>query len=77
MPSQNQSTKNTKVESCAEETEEDDSGAYAVFTEQGSSASQLTAAKEMEVFATLPGVGGTISLHPGEDGGRSKFAKKI
>ena len=33
---------------------EDDSGAYAVFTEQGSSASQMTAAKIMDVIAGLP-----------------------
>ena len=33
----------------------DDSGAYAVFTEQGSSASQMTAAKQMDVIARLPG----------------------
>ena len=33
----------------------DDSGAYAVFTEQGSSASQMTAAKIMDVVARLPG----------------------
>ena len=32
----------------------DDSGAYAVFTEQGSSASQMTAAKEMDVIARVP-----------------------
>ena len=32
----------------------DDSGAYAVFTEQGSSASQMTAAAVMEVMARLP-----------------------
>ena len=32
----------------------DDSGAYAVFTEQGSSASQTTAAKVMDVVARLP-----------------------
>ena len=32
----------------------DDSGAYAVFTEQGSSASQMTAAKVMDVVARLP-----------------------
>ena len=31
----------------------DDSGAYAVFTEQGSSASQMTAAKVMDVVARL------------------------
>ena len=32
----------------------DDSGAYAVFTEQGSSASQMTAAKVMDVIARQP-----------------------
>ena len=32
----------------------DDSGAYEVFTEQGSSASQMTAAKVMDVVARLP-----------------------
>ena len=32
----------------------DDSGAYAVFTEQGSSASQMTTAKNMEIISTLP-----------------------
>ena len=32
----------------------DDFGAYAVFTEQGSSASQMTAAKEMDVIVRLP-----------------------
>ena len=32
----------------------DDSGAYEVFTEQGSSASQMTAAKVMDVIARLP-----------------------
>ena len=36
----------------------DDSGAYAVFTEQGSSASQMTAAKVMDVIARLPGCDG-------------------
>ena len=32
----------------------DDSGAYAVFTRHGSSASQMTAAKVMDVNARLP-----------------------
>ena len=36
----------------------DDSGSYAVFTEQGSSASQMTAAKIMEIISTLPGFDG-------------------
>ena len=38
----------------------DDSGAYAVFTEQGSSASQMTAAKIMDVIARLPGCDGQV-----------------
>ena len=33
----------------------DDSGSYAVFTEQGSSASQVTAAKVMDIISRLPG----------------------
>ena len=45
----------------------DDSGSYAVFTEQGSSASQITAAKVMNVIARLPDSGGqgadAVSLH--------------
>ena len=36
----------------------DDSGAYTVFTEQGSSASQMTGAKVMDVIARLPDCGG-------------------
>ena len=36
----------------------DDSGSYAVFTGQGSSASQMTAAKIMDVMARLPGCSG-------------------
>ena len=36
----------------------DDSGSYAVFTEQGSSASQLTAAKVVDIFSRLPGCAG-------------------
>ena len=32
-----------------------DSGSYAVFTEQGSSASQMTAAKVMDIISGLPG----------------------
>ena len=36
----------------------DDSGSYAVFTEQGSSASQTTAAKVMDVMSRLPGCAG-------------------
>ena len=36
----------------------DDSGSYAVFTEQGSSASQMTAAKVMDFISRLPGCAG-------------------
>ena len=36
----------------------DDSGSHAVFIEQGSSASQMTAAKVMDVTARLPGCAG-------------------
>ena len=36
----------------------DDSGACAVFTEEGSSASQMTAAKVMDVIARLPDCAG-------------------
>ena len=36
----------------------DNSGSYAVFTEQGSSASQMTAAKVMDFVSRLPGCAG-------------------
>ena len=36
----------------------DESGAYAVLTDQGSSASQMTAAKVMECISRLPGCDG-------------------
>ena len=36
----------------------DDSGSYAVFAEQGSSASQMTAAKIMDIISRLPGCDG-------------------
>ena len=37
---------------------QDDSGSYAVFTEQGSSASQMTAAKIMDIISRLSGCDG-------------------
>ena len=37
---------------------DDDSGSHAVFTEQGSSASQMAAAKVMNVSARLPDCAG-------------------
>ena len=36
----------------------DASGSYAVFTEQGSSASQMTAAKVLDIISRLPGCAG-------------------
>ena len=45
----------------------DDSGSYAVLTEQGSSASQMTAAKVMDIISRLPGFAGqaadAVSAH--------------
>ena len=40
------------------DTVKDDSGSYAVFTEQGSSASQMTAAKAMDITSRIPGSAG-------------------
>ena len=40
------------------DTVKDDSRSYAVFTEQGSSASQMTAAKVMDIISRLPGCAG-------------------
>ena len=40
----------------------DDSGSYAVFTEQGSSASQRTAAKVMDIISRLPGCSGQTAV---------------
>ena len=39
----------------------DDSGSFAVFTEQGSSASHMTAAKVLDVKSRLPGGAGQAS----------------
>ena len=56
------------------DTVKDDSGAYAVFTEQGSSASQMTAAKVMDVIATCAGqaVDAVLAYTQVKNGGRSK-----
>ena len=56
----------------------DDSGAYAVFTEQGLSASQMTAAKVMDIISRLSGctgqaAGHSICLYPGQNGRCSKI----
>ena len=62
---------------------EDDSGSYAVFTEQGSSASQMTAAKVMDIISRLPGCDGqaadTVSAYTQvkmEDAPKIFFFKK-
>ena len=39
----------------------DDSGAFAVFIEQDSSASQMTAAKVMDIISRLPGRAGQVA----------------
>ena len=61
------------------DTVKDDSGSLAVFTVQGSSASQMTTAKLMDVTARLPGCAGqaadavTSPLHPSEHEKRCKI----
>ena len=49
----------------------DDSGSYAALTGQGSSVSQMTAAKVIDFIARLPGRTGSgcsIGLHPSQNG---------
>ena len=59
MPNRRHITKNTKVGFVLRGgIATDDSGAYAVFIEQGSSASQMTAAKIMDVISRLLGCDG-------------------
>ena len=59
----------------------DDSGSYAVSSEQGSSASQMTASNAMDVNARLPGCAGQAAdavaayVHPSKNGGRSKIVQ--
>ena len=60
----------------------DDSGSYAVFTEQGSSASQMTAAKIMDIISRLPGCDGqaadAVSAYTQvKNGRRSQFFLKF
>ena len=58
----------------------DDSGSYAAFTEQGSSASQMTAAKVMDIISRLPGCAGqaadAMSAFPGQNGRCTITGKK-
>ena len=55
----------------------DDSGSYAVFTEQGSSASQMTAAKVMDIISRLPVCAGqaadAVSAYPSSNGRYSQI----
>ena len=44
----------------------DDSGSYAVFTEQGSSASQMKAAKVLDIISMLPGCSGQAADGQGD-----------
>ena len=56
----------------------DDSGFFAVFTEQGASALQMTDAKVQDVVARRPGCAGqasSISLHPSQSGRFSNIAE--
>ena len=46
----------------------DDSGSYAVFTEHVSSASQMTAAKIMDIISRLPGCRRSIGVYPSKNG---------
>ena len=58
----------------------DDSGSYAVFTEQGSSSSQMTAAKVVDVIARRPGCAGqaadAVSAYTGINERRSEIAEQ-
>ena len=47
----------------------DDTGLYAVFTEQESSASQITAAKV--IISRPPVCAGQAAVHPGQNGRRT------
>ena len=74
--------KNTKDELYSEVTvwKTDDSGSDAVFTEQSSSASQMTAAKVMDVMTRPPGcavqAAHAVSAHvPSQNGRRSSIAE--
>ena len=55
----------------------DDSGAKAVFSEQDSSASQMTAAKVMDVIARLPGCDGQADAESAETHGKLEDAPRL
>ena len=54
----------------------DDSGSFAVFTEQGSSLTQMTAAKIMDIISRLPGCAGQAA-DPGKNGRCSQIIEKF
>ena len=54
-------SRSTKARRTAWWCSEDDSGSYALFIEQGSSASHMTAAKVLDVISRLPGCAGKAS----------------
>ena len=58
MPKWRQSTKKQVRVVLRGDIVKDDSGSYAVKTEQGSSASQMTAAKVLDIISRLPGCAG-------------------
>ena len=65
MPNWRQSTKNYKGRVVLRgDIVKDDSGSFAVFTEQGSSAPQMTAAKVMDIISRLPGCAGQEMQYP-------------
>ena len=62
------------------DTVEDDSGSHAVFSEQGSSASQMMAAKVVGIIYRLPGCAGQAAdagLYQGKNGRCSKIIENI
>ena len=63
MPNWRHSTKKYKGRVVLQsDTLKDDSGSYEVFTEQGSSASQITEAKVMDIISSLPGCDGQAAI---------------
>ena len=82
MRSWNRSIRSTEAVVLRGDMVKDDPGSHAVTTEQGSSASQMMAAKVMDVTARLPdcegqAAGRSISSNSSNDGGRSKIAQNF
>ena len=82
VPNWIQSTKNKGRVVLRGDIVEDDSGSYAVFTEQGSSASQMTAATVMDIISRLPGCAGQAAdavsaQDPSQNGRCSKIVENF